>query len=78
MSPEEARQIRSRANSKRYYGLHKNAVRTRVRDYAHGKRRQLDEILKQAQEVLEIALIIREALTTELRKHNSVRVLAPE
>ena len=78
MSSEEARRIRSRANSKRYYELHKDAVRARVRDYAHGKRRQLDESLKQAQEILEEALIIREALTAALNKHNSARVSAPE
>ena len=78
MSPEETRRIRSRANSKRYYESHKDAVRTRVREHAHGKRRQLDESLKQAQAVLEEALIIREALTTALNKHNSTRVSAPE
>ncbi len=75
MSPEETRVIRSRANSKRYYESHKDAVRARVREYAHCKRRQLDESLKQAQEILEEALIIREALTTAL---NSARVSAPE
>ena len=78
MSSEEARRIRSRANSKRYYELHKDAVRARVRDYAHGKRRQLDESLKQAQEILEEALIIREALTTAISKHSSARVSDPE
>ncbi len=72
------RRIRSRANSKRYYELHKDAVRARVREYAHGKWRQLDESIKEVQAILEEALIIREALTGALYKHNSARVSAPE
>ncbi len=78
MSPEETRRIRSRANSKQYYESHREVVKARVREHAHGKRRQLDESLKLAQEVLEEALIIREALTIALSKHNSARVQAPE
>ncbi len=78
MSPEETRRVRNRANSKRYYESHKEAVKARVREYAHGKRRQLDASLTLAQEVLEEALIIREALTIALSKHNSARVSAPE
>jgi hypothetical protein len=78
MTPEETRLIRSRASSKRYYESHKDAVRARVREYAHGKRRQLDESIKQANAILEESLLIREALTTALNKHNSARVSAPE
>ncbi len=78
MTPEETRRIRSRAYSKRYYDSHKEAVKARVREHAQGKRRQIDESLKQAQEILEEALIIREALTAALNKHNSARVSAPE
>ncbi len=78
MTPEETRRIRSRAYSKRYYESHKEAVKVRVRDHAHGKRRQIDESLKQAQENLEKALIIREALTAAFNNHNSARVSAPE
>ncbi len=78
MSPEETRRIRSRANSKRYFESHKDAVRARVREYAHGKRRQLDESIKEVQAILEESLIIREALTTALSKHFSARVSAPE
>ena len=78
MTPEETRRIRSRAYSKRYYKSHKEAVKARVREHAHSKRRQIDESLKQAQEILEEALIICEALTATLNKQNSARVSAPE
>ncbi len=78
MTPEETRQIRGRTSSKRYYESHKDAVRARVREYAHGKRRQLSESIKQANAVLEEALLIREALTTAASNHNSARVSAPE
>ena len=78
MSPEETRRIRNRANSKRYYESHKEAVKARAREHAHGKRRQLDESIKQAHAILEEALIIRDALTTALSKHHSARVSAPE
>ncbi len=78
MTPEEIRVIRSRANSKRYYETHKEAVRARVREHAHAKRRQLDESIKQAEEILEESLLIREALTAARNKHNSARVSAPE
>jgi predicted RNase H-like nuclease len=78
MTPEETRRVRSRVYSKRYYESHKEAVKTRVREHAHAKRRQIDESLKQAEEILEEALIIREALTAALNKHISARVSAPE
>ena len=45
MSPEEVRRIRNRAYSKRYYESDKDVVRTRIREHAHGKRRQLDDVL---------------------------------
>ena len=78
MTPEETRRIYSRVYSKRYYESHKEVVKTRVREHAHAKRRQKDESLKQAEEILEEAPIIREALTAALNKHNSARVSAPE
>jgi hypothetical protein len=78
MTPEETRLIRSRTNSKRYYESHKDAIRARVREYAHGKWRHLDESVKQANTILEESLLIREALTPALNKHNSARVSAPE
>ena len=51
MTPEETRRIRSRVYSKREYKADKEAVKTRVREHAHGKRRQIDESLKLAEEI---------------------------
>ena len=78
MTHEETRRISGRAYPKRYYDSHKEAVKARVREQAHGKRRQIDESLKHPEEILEEALIIREALTAALNKHNFVRVSAPD
>ena len=56
MTPEETRRIRSRASSKRYYESHKDVVRTRIREHARGKRRQLDDALAEIREAAALIL----------------------
>ncbi len=70
MTPEEVRSIRNRAYSKRYYETHKDAVRTRIREHAHGKRRQREAA----------ALILKgaEALAVVLKTLSPPRVSPPE
>ncbi len=64
--PGESRRIRSLASSKCYYDLHKDSVRTRIQEHAHGKRRQLDDALVEIRE--DAGLIIKgvDALATIL------------
>ena len=56
MSLDEVRRIRNRAYSKRYDETHKDAVRTRIREHAHGKRRHLDDALAEIRETAALIL----------------------
>jgi hypothetical protein len=78
MSPEEARRIRSRANSKCYYESHKDAVQTRVREHAHGKRRQLDDALAEIREAAALILKGADALAAVLKTLSAPRVSSSE
>ena len=78
MSPEETRRIRSRANSKRYYESHKDAVRTRVQEHAHGKRRQLDDALDEIRGAAALILVGAEALAVVLKTLSGPRVSPSE
>ncbi len=78
MSSEEARRIRSRANSKRYYESHNDAVRTRIREHAHGKRRQLDDSLAEIREAAAHILKGVDALAAVLKTLSAPRVSPPE
>ncbi len=63
MTSSETRKDLDRVRSRQYYAADKDAVRTRVREHAHGKRRQLDDGIKQAHGALEEALLTLEALS---------------
>jgi hypothetical protein len=67
MSPEEVRRIRNRAYSKRYYESHNDAVRTRIREHAHGKRQQLDDALDEIRVVVALIFKGNEALAVVLK-----------
>ena len=43
LTSSETRRELDRIRSRQYYAAHKDAVRTRILEHAHGKRRQLDE-----------------------------------
>ena len=66
MTSSENRKELDRIRSRQYYAAHKDAVRTRIREHAHGKRRQLEEGIKQAQVALEEALLTLQALSGAL------------
>ena len=66
MTSSETRKELDRIRSRQYYAAHKDAVRTRIREHAHGKRRQLDEDIKQAQVALEEAFLTLQALSGAL------------
>ena len=66
MTSSENRRELDRIRSRQYYATHKDAVRTRFREHAHGKRRQLDDGMKQAQASLEEAFLILQALSSAL------------
>ncbi len=71
MTSPETRKELDRIRSWQYYAAHKDAVRTRVREHAHGKRRQLDEGVKLAQAALEEALLTLQALSGALNSRVS-------
>ena len=66
MTSSENRKELDRIRSRQYYAAHKDAVRARIREHAHGKRRHLDEGIKQAQVALEEALLTLQALSGAL------------
>ena len=78
MSTEEVRRIRNRDYSKRYYESHKDVVRTRIRELAHGKRRQLDDALADIREATVLILKGTEALAVVLQTLSAPRVSPPE
>ena len=78
MTPEETRRIRNRAYSKRYYETHKDAVRTRIREYTHGKRRQLDDALAEIREAAALILKGAEDIAVVLKTLSPSRVSPPE
>ena len=78
MSPQEVRRIRNRAYSNRYYESHKDAVQTRIREHAHGKRRQLNDALAEIREAAALILKGTEALAVVLKTLSAPRVSPPE
>ena len=78
MLPERVRRIRNQAYSKRYYETHKDDVRTRIREHAHGTRRQLDDALAEIREAAALILKGAEALAVVLKTLSPPRVSPPE
>ena len=78
MTPTEVRRICNRAYSKRYNKSHKDVVRTRIRERAHGKRRQLENSLAEIREAAVLILKGAEALAFVLKTLSATRVSPPE
>ena len=66
MTSSETRRELDRIRSRQYYAAHKDAVRTRIREHAHDKRRHLDEDINQAHVAFEEALLTLQALSGAL------------
>ena len=78
MAPEEGRRICERAYSKRFFESQKDVVRTRIREHAHGKRRQLDDALAEIHEAAALILKRAEAMVVVLKTLSAPRVSPPE
>jgi hypothetical protein len=78
MSPEEVHCIRNHAYLKRYYESHKDALRTRIREHAHGKRRQQDDALAEIREAAARILKGAEDLAFVLKTLSAPRVSPAE